>query len=178
MPETRNRREAIRKGDRVRLRFGQQDVTGVVSEDHGPLGVGGRRLFQVRIPSDPFEDEVVEVSEEEVERVTEIPTPSEIPKGQITQYFKEGGLVLILQSNLSGGRNQPTVWLCTDHSGNVTHTFIPERGIVGGARVPFYALHDEKVFTPKRGEVLTFLRSFGLNQNEAEDVLAAVGTAP
>jgi hypothetical protein len=50
--------------------------------------------------------------------------------------------------------------------------------VIGGATVPFFALHEEKVFTGKKAAVLVFLTSFGLSNHDAEDVLAAVGTSP
>ena len=49
---------------------------------------------------------------------------------------------------------------------------------MGGSAIPFFALYGDKVFVPKKGEVIGFLRTFGLDQTEAEDVVAAVGTAP
>jgi hypothetical protein len=58
------------------------------------------------------------------------------------------------------------------------HTFAADRGLVGGAAVPFFALLEDKVFTAKRQQVIDFLASFGLTRAEAEDVVRAVGTAP
>lgn len=47
MPERR-----FRKGDRVQFHLGTRTVTGVVREDRGPIGVGGRRLYAVEFPAD------------------------------------------------------------------------------------------------------------------------------
>jgi hypothetical protein len=44
--------------------------------------------------------------------------------------------------------------------------------------VPFFALHEAKVFTGKVEEVVGFLESFGLSRAEAEEIVGAVGTAP
>ena len=44
--------------------------------------------------------------------------------------------------------------------------------------VPFFALHEDKVFTGKENEVVGFLASFGLGRAEGKEVVAAVGTAP
>ena len=41
-------------GDRVVFRFGATDRTGVVIEDRGSIGVGGRRLFRIRSEDDPY----------------------------------------------------------------------------------------------------------------------------
>ncbi|MFO0965639.1 MAG: hypothetical protein U0793_08660 [Gemmataceae bacterium] len=46
----------------------------------------------------------------------------------VAAALASGGLISILRSNLGGGRNPPRAWLCLDQLGNVTHTFIPERG--------------------------------------------------
>jgi hypothetical protein len=42
----------FREGDRVRLLWGVTPVEGVVIEDRGNLGVGGRRLYRVRVRLD------------------------------------------------------------------------------------------------------------------------------
>jgi hypothetical protein len=99
-------------------------------------------------------------------------------RAALQRYFREGGLVAILQSNLAGGREQPRVWLSFTARGDLVHTFAAERGVVGGSAVPPLALFDRKVFTPKQEEVREFLMSFGLTRPEAEDVIRAVGTAP
>jgi hypothetical protein len=40
------------EGDRVRLLWGVTPVEGIVIEDRGNLGVGGRRLYRVRVQLD------------------------------------------------------------------------------------------------------------------------------
>ncbi len=40
----------FRKGDRVKFQFGIYPVEGVVKEDRGPIGRGGRRLYLVEFP--------------------------------------------------------------------------------------------------------------------------------
>ncbi len=49
-------------GSRVKFVFGLSEVVGVVIEDRGHLGVGGRRLLRVRFEIDgagePFETEI------------------------------------------------------------------------------------------------------------------------
>lgn len=42
MPQTR-----LRKGDAVKFRFAMRPVQGIVKEDRGPIGVGGRRLYLI-----------------------------------------------------------------------------------------------------------------------------------
>jgi hypothetical protein len=166
-------------GDRVKLDFGRRKLTGVIVEDRGAIGARGRHLFRVDVPMDPFDPMTVEVPEDEIEPVRgENGAPTPIDKAKIIEYLKSGGLVSILQSNSVGGKNQPRTWLCLDNLGNVTHTFIPERGIVGGQVVPFRAVHNDKVFSPKRDLVLSFLSSFSLSRHEAERVISQIGTAP
>jgi hypothetical protein len=52
----------FREGDRVRLLWGVTPVEGVIVEDRGNLGAGGRRLYRVRVQLDeytePFETSV------------------------------------------------------------------------------------------------------------------------
>ena len=150
-----------------------------IVEDRGAIGVHGRHLYQVLVAMDPFEPASYEVPEDELE-VIEGNAGADLSakKSESIDYLKKGGLISILRSNISGGRSQPRVWLTLDSLGNVTHSFIQERGLLGGASVPFRAVHEDRVFTPKKDEVLTFLQSFGLDRREAEDVLTSVGTAP
>lgn len=50
--------------------------------------------------------------------------------------------------------------------------------MLGGETVPFFALQEDCVFSAKKDEVVGFLTSFGLTRDDAEAVVAAVGTAP
>lgn len=172
-------RAAFQVGDRVRIDLGRRKLTGVIVEDRGAIGVQGRRLFQVSIPIDPFEPMMMELPEDEMEAVSaEAEAASPMDKQKIIDYLVHGGLVSILHSSLSGGRNQPRVWLCRDQLGNVTHTFVPERGVIGGQFVPLGALHHDKIAKVKREPVVSFVESFGLSRQEAEKIVAEVGTAP
>lgn len=165
-------------GDRVRIDFGRRKLTGVIVEDRGAIGAQGRHLFLVDIPMDPFEPMSVELPEDEIESIaSESETIRQIDKRKITDYLVNGGLISILRSNL-GGKNQPRIWLCLDQLGNVTHTFVSARGVIGGQLVPFWSVHDDKVFTPERDSVLSFVEGFGLNHREAEKIVSEVGTAP
>jgi hypothetical protein len=176
---TTNKHASFRVGDRVKMDFGPRKLTGVIVEDRGPIGVGGRHLFRVDVPMDPFDPMTVEVPEDEIEALpTEEVAPTRIDNAKIVEYLRSGGLVSILRSNLSGGKNQPRVWLCLDNLGNVTHTFVPDRGVIGGQVVPFWALHEDKIFRPKQDAVLSLLQSFGLSQQESENVLSDVALAP
>jgi hypothetical protein len=59
-----SRKKTFRVGSRVKLDFGGREVTGVVIEDRGRLGVGGRRLLRVRLDfsevAEPIEGEFPE----------------------------------------------------------------------------------------------------------------------
>jgi len=49
------------EGDRVRLLWGVTPVEGIIIEDRGNLGVGGRRLYRVRVQLDEI-TEAIETS--------------------------------------------------------------------------------------------------------------------
>lgn len=161
-------------GDTVWFTLGTTPIHGVVIDDRGPIGANRVRIFRIRVPNDPYDEDVFEMPEDEL--VLEDKSIESIPVADIVSYLKHGGLLQILKANMSGGRNQPRLWLAHDSLGHVVHTFIAERGKVGGATIPFSALHDNRVFEPKLGEVLTFLSTFGLSQRDAQEVVAAVGT--
>ena len=166
-------------GDSVWVPVGRGKSAGVIVEDRGPIGVGRRRLYRIEVARDPFDPMTVELPADDFEAITETNRPKPLSKDEVMEYLKIGGLIAILQSNLSGGRNQPQVWLCRDSLGNVTHTFIAERGLIGGATVPFFVVHQGKVFRPEREKVLNYLQqSFGLTEDQAWDVLNSVGFAP
>jgi hypothetical protein len=48
----------FREGDRVRLLWGVTPVEGVVTEDRGHRGVGGRRFYRVRVRLDDITEPV------------------------------------------------------------------------------------------------------------------------
>jgi hypothetical protein len=51
MPKTTAAKN-FRKGDRVQFQLGTRWVDGRVTEDRGPIGVGGRRLYSVEFRAD------------------------------------------------------------------------------------------------------------------------------
>jgi hypothetical protein len=142
-----------------------------VIEERGPLGVKGRHIYRIRI-ADETELEAFEMPEDELQPV---PPPD---KTAVMKYLKEGGLEAILRSNFAAEPKQPKVWLTYTREGDLTPTSLAMYGVVGGGRVPYFALHTGLAFTGKPEEVLAFLGSFGLTRSEAEEVLATVGTAP
>jgi hypothetical protein len=174
----KRRKPLFRVGEHVKVPFGLQKLPAVVVEDRGPIGIRGRRLYQVEIPIDPFEPMRVETSEEDMEA---IPQGSEtIPvmdRDKVIDYLQYGGILSILRENLRGGPRQPRAWLRPDTLGNVTYTLVPERGVIGGQIVPARALWEGKIARDKRDEVASFLGSFGLSRQEADKVIAEVGTA-
>lgn len=48
---------ALRKGDVVSFEFGNATVQGVVTEDRGPIGMHGRRLYAIEFRVDPDSDD-------------------------------------------------------------------------------------------------------------------------
>jgi hypothetical protein len=46
------------EGDRVRLLWGVTPVEGIIIEDRGNLGVGGRRLYRVRVQLDEITEPI------------------------------------------------------------------------------------------------------------------------
>lgn len=168
--------KSIAIGDRVRFKFGTSQAHGIVMEDRGPIGVNKARILRIAVPNDPFDDEFIEMPEDQLALFDE--QADQIPNDDIVDYLRHGGLLRILRSNMLGGKNQPRVWLTRDSLGNVVHTFAPERGLIGGGTVPFLVLHDDRIFGPKRGEVVDFLRTFGLSKDDANTIVAGVGVAP
>ena len=178
MNRTNEQAAAFHVGDRVKFPLVTQTVRGVIVEDRGPLGVGGRRLYRVEVPLDPDEPMFYTMPENDLRPDEDWETRrTALTKEKVIRYLKGGGLISILQRNTSGGKHQPRVWLSLDQLGNVTYTFDADRGIIGGETVPFWTLHENSKIL-KAEKVLQFLATFGLNRQEAEEVVRAVGTAP
>lgn len=162
----------FRVGDWVSFRYGIRSVVAQVVETRGPLGVNQRPLYRIQVAGDSSDPDSFEMPEDELDAA--VPPDREA----VLNYLKEGGLVAILRSNLAGGRNPPRAWLTYTQKGELAHTFMPELGVLGGETVPFFALQEDRVFSAKKDEVVGFLTSFGLERNDAEAVVAAIGTAP
>jgi hypothetical protein len=172
MNTTRRERGRFKVGEWVAFPYGTRNLIAQVVEARGPLGVKGRHLYRIRVAREFGEPDSFEMPEDELE-------PASLPdKAAIIKYMKEGGLLAMLRANLSGGRDQPKAWLTYTPRGEVAHTFSAERGVVGGATIPFFALHEGRVFTGKVEEIIAFLASFGLNRAEAQEVIEVIGTAP
>lgn len=69
-------------GDRVRFRFGLRDVEGVIVEDRGNLGVGGRRLYGIKWQMDEWNEGYIELSPDEFQLVAEDPKPDDNGKSE------------------------------------------------------------------------------------------------
>lgn len=68
MPRTHNEpNPRFEVGAHVVFRMGVTERTGVISEYRGPLGVGGRNIYRVRMDRDEFEVDAFEVELPEVE---------------------------------------------------------------------------------------------------------------
>jgi hypothetical protein len=65
----------FRVGDRVSYLDLDRRREGVVLEDRGPLGVGGRRLYSVRVRVDDWNEITTELPAEELELVAQAPAP-------------------------------------------------------------------------------------------------------
>jgi hypothetical protein len=70
MPETR-----FGRGDQVKFSFGTRSVRGVVTEDRGPIGVGGRRLYVVEFRPEPQSQSTshIELPADQLQRVQRAP---------------------------------------------------------------------------------------------------------
>lgn len=156
-------------GELVAFRYGVRKVPAHVIEDRGSLGINRRRLYRVRLDQPPEEPVTFEVPEDDLGMVP--------PTAAAMEYLKQGGLIAILRTGV-GGPHAPRVWLTLNSHGEVVHTFLEEQGIVGGNPAPPQTLQGDKVFTPRKPQVIEYLTTFGLNPDQAEDVIRTVGTAP
>jgi hypothetical protein len=59
----------FRVGDRVRIRHGFRGMIAEVVEDRGRIGVGGRRVYAVKLRLDDWNEHTTELPEESLEAV-------------------------------------------------------------------------------------------------------------
>jgi hypothetical protein len=166
----------FRFGDRVQFPMVHGKMKGVIVEDRGPHGVDGQHLFQISVPMDPFEPEMYFIKEGELEPAPESNDRAELTKERILAYLKNAGLTRMLRVDSPGRQFQPRAWLCVNQLGDITHTFAPERGLLGGGTVPYGALCFDRIRKSKVGEVVEFLEHFGLSKKEAEQLIREIGT--
>ncbi len=57
----------FRVGDRVRIRHGFRGMLAEVIEDRGRIGIGGRRLYTVKLRLDEWNDHTTELPEDSLE---------------------------------------------------------------------------------------------------------------
>jgi hypothetical protein len=172
MRATKTSTARFKVGDWVTFQYGIGRVFAQIIEDRGPLGFKGRHIYRIRLDRALIEPDLLELSEHLVAAAPPL------DKSSVLHYLKEGGLVTILQSNLRREQDQPRAWLSYTRAGEITHTLSGERGLVGGATVPYFALLEDKVYAAKQQQVLEFLTTFGLNRDEAKEVVQTIGTAP
>ena len=61
------REQDIHVGTIVGFQYGVEDVSGVVMEDRGPIGKGGRRLYLIRFDPEPHLESRIELPAEQLE---------------------------------------------------------------------------------------------------------------
>lgn len=160
-----------RVGDFVAFLYGPHRAVARVVEDRGPLGLNGHHVYRVAHFSEEEESDEFELPEHALE-------PRTLSRAEKMDYLAGGALLDILRRG-SGGRNPPRVWLSFTPRGRISHTFIEQNGVLGGEVIPPRTLTEDerKIFEPKKDEVVAFVRSFGLVQTDAEEVVRRIGTA-
>ena len=68
----------IHVGDFVRFRYGTIMVTGTVTEDRGPIGLKGRRLYGIHCSPEPEFSFYTELAADDLEPVKEMAPPERI----------------------------------------------------------------------------------------------------
>lgn len=162
-------------GDKVWVPMPLNRVCGTVTEDRGHLGRGGRRLYYVSVPNHPYNTHELLVSADEIDHLTaeeQAVLYEPLASEEIKQFLINGGLMSILVHN-----SAEPVWLRRGPRGNVTHTFIEGYSTTGGAIPPPSALHEEKISASQRNAVIRFVKTFGLNDSDAENVVNQFGVS-
>jgi len=94
----------------------------------------------------------------------------------LVDYFANGALLNILGT--SSGPHPPLVWVTAQPDGSFRYGFTQDPNSVGGQSAPFGTVHEEKIFLPKKEQVIEYLQTFGLSKADAELVALRIGTEP
>src|SRR6266849_3466680 len=105
MSTTKKNNGRFKVGDWVAFPYGNKNLIAQVVEARGPLGINRRHLYRILVPREFDEPDSFEMPEDELAAAAPPDKPA------IIQYLKGGGLEEMLRSHLSGGREQPKVWL-------------------------------------------------------------------
>src|SRR5260370_38339058 len=76
----------FRVGDWVSVLYGPRTVLGQVVENRGPIGVGGRPLYGIRLDRGQEESETFQASEDDLEPVTEAELASWRSRGTLALH--------------------------------------------------------------------------------------------
>jgi hypothetical protein len=178
MANQRRAEPRFQLGDHVRLTLGADEVPGTVIEVRGTHGREGHRMYTVEVSDEPRDPIILSMPEVEL-KPGEPPSARKhlLTKEKILKHLKHGGLMGMLRHDSFLGRDQPRVWLCLDAADNVTYTFRPYQGLIGGVTIPYEARPRFRrgIFEDKKEEVISFLASFGLTRDEAEGVIRRYG---
>ena len=97
-------------------------------------------------------------------------------KDEVIDYLANGGLWSMLRVSSDGISRR--AWLGRAPTGTISHRFDASMGGIGGGFVPCLALQNGTIFERKTVEVLAFVKSFGLDEREAEHVLRSARQVP
>ena len=162
-------------GDVVIHRGELREMRGTIIEDRGVIGQSGVRTYRVEVPYDPYNLELKLYREDTLVKAPPAPPPP-TPE-EVVDYLIHGGLREILHTNLTPGEPAPGVWL-KRHSYGIAYSLRGEAGDLGGMGAPFLALSGKKIAADKIADVRAFImRSFELTPEQADKVIAGVGTA-
>ena len=165
----------IRVGDRVAFDWVFNHLVGIVVEITAPILPGKKRLIRVSVPNDPYEEETYPITIDDISAVgDEIPTPEAITNAEAFDYI-QNSLLSIIYAGYDEHR-YARVWLKREHgNGFLTHTYVPDRGMLGGGGVPYDVLWNNKLKQSRLDEVRTFLKSFQLAHEQVESIIHKIG---
>ena len=63
--------EPLKRGDHVRIQFGYNPVEGIITEERGPIGIGGRYLYTVEFDFGVEEPYRIDLPADEIKKVAE-----------------------------------------------------------------------------------------------------------
>lgn len=163
-------------GNKVLIEMPSGPIEGTVFEDCGPLARDNSHIYGIVLHHDPYEDTITQLPENHIVMAgEEVPPLEPITNAEAFDYLL-GTFQIMLYAGYDEHR-YARVWLKRgySHNGMLTHTYFPERGMLGGGGVPYDVLWNNKLKQTRLDEVRTFLKTFELTDEQVETIITKIG---
>lgn len=162
--------------DIVCVKIGYRIAAGEVVAIQG-IDSEGQNLYRVNVPmsDDPSVESIGLYPEVELQAVPSLDKNESFSATSVMQYLEAGALIDILKRGSPG--KKPSRARLRKKDDGLIFTFMEDSSYLIGATIPFDTVMQDrktgksKIFPAAKPRVYFYLRSFGLNHNQAQKIL-------